>query len=495
MKKTTMKYNRLAIALSILCSSWGAAKPFKHTLKPNMTHVYNEQPTGASNFKEIFTEGMWYGRLRTHLFADKWAQELQYNGKEIRKDNTIVGIGGSLTYKTAFWHGLGATAGFYFTEGVGNLSRKKAYLYKVGKDAFSRYDRLKSGKRYIAVFAEAYLEYRYAHSNVKAGRQIFESFLTKSNDSKMIPNTFEGITLTSRDISDTVVKTAYLTRQKLRDHSRFHHLLAYGYEKDVPYSYYRENDDAGMHRGLTLEKLREKGIDDRVWIAEIENRTTDNLTLTANYTEVPDLLSSAILQADYAFEIGGWKYRPGIRYMYQFDNGAGAIGGVSKKTIATGYKDPTSLDSWLLGLRLDATCNAWKVHLGYTRIADKGDIIAPWRGFPTGEFTRLMGQYNWDANTKTYAAKIGYNWQRYDLNIVGGYAYQDFDDIKASVPADNNVATLEIMQGFDTQKHVYWKARYAHVWGDTQTPFPGKAGAYKLDPGYDELRVEIDYLF
>ena len=490
-----MKYGRLAIAVSLLCLSWVQAKPFKHTLKPNMIHVYNEQPTKVSNFNEIFAEGMWYGRLRTHLFVDKWAEELQHNGKEIRKDSAIVGIGGSLTYKTAFWNGFGATAGFYFTEGIGNLSREKTYLYKAGKDAFSRYDRLKSGKRYIAVFAEAYLEYRYAHGDVKAGRQIFESFLTKSNDGKMIPNTFEGVTVLSHDLPDTIFKAAYLTRQKLRDHSRFHHLLAYGYEKDVPYSAYRENDDAGMHRGLTLEKLHAKGIDDRMWIAEAINRSFDNLTLTANYTALPDLLSYAMVQADYAFESGGWRWRPGIRYMYQFDNGAGAIGGASKKSLVTGYKDPTSLDSWLLGLRLDATYDAWKVHLGYTRVADKGDIVAPWRGFPTGGFTRLMGQYNWDANTKTYVAKIGYNWHRYDTYVVGSYGYQDFDDAKAAVPADNNVATLEVMQGFGAQKRFYWKARYAHVWGDTHTPFPGKPGAYKLDPGYDELRVEVDYLF
>ncbi len=490
-----IKYGWLGLAVASLFAQAQTTAPFKHSLKPNMIHIYNEQPGDASNFKEIFTKGMWYGRLRTHLFVDTWGHELQIKGKDIRKDSTIVGVGGSLTYKTAYYNGFGATAGFYFTNGIGNLGSDEAYLYKAGKDTFNRYDRLTDGKTYIATFAEAYLEYRYSHTDVKVGRQIFETFLTKSNDGKMIPNTFEGLTVTTDDLPDTTFKAAYFTRQKLRDHSSFHHVLATGYVKDEPYSYYTQNDDAGMHRGLTLTKLEAKGIKDRLWIAEVENRSIDNLTLTANYTGVPQLLSSAMLQADYTFKSGKWTWRPGIRYMQQFDNGAGEIGGASKKLLIAGYKDPKSLDSWLLGLRLDGKYDAWRVHLGYTRVADKGDIIAPWRGFPTGGFTRLMGQYNWDANTRTYVGKVGYDWQQYDLKIVGSYGYQDFDDAKAAVPADNSVATLEVMQGFGARQQFYWKVRYAHVWGETDTPFPGVPGTYKLDPSYDELRVELDYLF
>ena len=181
--------------------------------------------------------------------------------------------------------------------------------------------------------------------------------------------------------------------------------------------------------------------------------------------------------------------------MQQFDNGAGAIGGASKKLLIEGYKDPTSLDSWLFGARLDAKVDAWKFCLAYTQVADKADIIAPWRGFPTGGFTRLMGQYNWDANTKTYTVKTSYDLRSYDMKVVGGYAYQNFDDRKAAVQADSNVATLEVMQGFGSKQHIYWKVRYAHVWGDDNTPLPGSVDKYKLDPSYDEFRFEVDYLF
>jgi len=490
----------LFLFLGLLYGKDELSNDIKSSLRPNMIHIYDRQPGTAESLRELFNKGEWYGRLRTHLFVDKWGTELQKNGISIRKDSSIVGIGGSFTYKTAYYHGFGATAGLYFTNGIGSLDRREAYLYKSGKDAFSRYDRLTDGDTYFATFAEAYLEYRYSHTHIKAGRQIFESFLTKSNDGKMIPNTFEGVSLVSHDMEATTLKAAYFTKQKLRDHSSFHHVLAYGYVPGSPledYTQYTQNDDSAMHKGLTLSRLEAAGINDRLIVLEAKNESIEKLALTANYTGVPELLSSSMLQADYTIEAENWTLRPGVRYMQQFDNGAGAIGGASLKgkKLSIGYRDPSSVDSWLFGARLDAKYDALSLRAAYTKVADKADIVAPWRGFPTGGFTRLMGQYNWNANTKVYVFMAGYDWKAYDTKVVGSFAYQDFDDAKMAVSADNDVLTLEVMHGFDTKQHIYWKARYAHVWGDDHTPLPGFAGKYKPDPSYDELRVEVDYLF
>ncbi len=315
----------------------------------------------------------------------------------------------------------------------------------------------------------------------------------------MIPNTFEGVTLVSGDIPKTVIKSAYLTRQKLRDHSEFHHIFAYGYQKDAPldqFTQYTQNDDSAMHVGLTLERLQARGIEDRLLVLEGKNTSIDDLTLFANYTAVPELLSSMMLQMDYRFDIGGWTVIPGIRYMQQFDNGAGEIGSASRKTITTGYKDPDSLDSWLLGARCDMTLDNLQLRLAYSKVADKADIIAPWRGFPTAGFTRAMSQYNWDANTKSYMFQAVYNIESFDhTRIVGRFAYQDFDDKKLAVQADSKVLTMDIMKGFDGASHVYMKLRYAHTMGEDDTPLPGFPDRFKADPSYDELRLEVNYLF
>lgn len=283
---------------------YGVENHQKHSLKCNMVHLYDENPSSVNTLGEMFSEGIYYGRLRFNSFGYKWHEALEIDGVKIRENHAIAGLGGSLIYRSAYLNGFGVGAGLYVTSAKGTLDNSEAYLYKAGKDAFSRYDNLTDDSNGIYTFAQAYLEYRYEESSLKIGRQIFESFLTKSNDTKMIPNTFEGVTLQSNSIPDTSLKMAYMTRQKLRDHSDFHHLLAVGDDESDPYAIYTENDDSVMHFGLELSKLEARGIDDRLIIVEVKNESMDHLTLHLNYTAVPNLIASGMVQADYKLSFG-----------------------------------------------------------------------------------------------------------------------------------------------------------------------------------------------
>ena len=477
-------------AMAVVYGGNGEVPGTKRTLKGNMTEVYHQLPLQVDSLNEMLTQGKLYGRLRLNSFIFGWEEE-----SAKRKDHFIAGLGGSFIYKTAYLNGFGATAGFYFTEARGSLDRDESNLYKSGKDTLSRYDRLSSGKQGITSLAQAYLEYKNTNFDVKLGRQIFESFLTKSNDTKMIPNTFEGLSFSSKYIPKTTLKAAYLTRQKLRDHSTFHHLFAYGDDPSDPYAKYSQNDDASMHIGLTESKLAAKGIDDRLVILDATNKSMDNLMLRMNYTAVPELISSAMIQADYAMHIGSLSVIPALRYMKQFDDGAGEIGGANLKTITDGYSDPKSLDSWLAGARIDLKQDVWKLRFGYTQIADKGDIVAPWRGFPTGGFTRVMGQYNWYANTRTIMIRADYDFDKAGLvpKLKGfmRFGIQDFDDNKPGVQADSDVITLDLLKAFESMPNLSMKLRYAHVFGDPLV----NGTIIKSDPSYDEARFEINYLF
>ncbi|MFT7823741.1 MAG: OprD family outer membrane porin [Sulfurimonas sp.] len=473
----------LAAALTTLAVSAGSPD-IKHTLKSNMQVVYRQTPPQVENLGDMLAKGEFYGRLRfNHFWSDKG------------EDHYVTGAGGSLIYKSGYLNGFGFTAGLYTTMNPWHMEDDDAASYKAGKDVLNRYDVLTEGKYGMSSLAQAYLEYQHPHLDLQAGRVIYESFLTKSNDTKMIPNTFEGAALYSNALPDTKLQAAYFTKQKLRDHTEFHHLLAYG---DDPYAKYTENDDSAMHQGLTLSRLNAEGIDDRLVILEAKNRSIDNLLLTFNYTAVPDLVSSAMVQADYTFTVeGGLKVKPALRYMQQFDNGAGEIGGANLKTNTFGYDDPNSLDSSLFGAKVDLSQNAWKLRLGYTKIADEGDLVAPWRGFPTGGFSRAMAQYNWYANTETYMVRADYDFDK--AGIVSGlkafmrYAVQDFDDEKPEVQSDSNVLTLDLLKEFDRLPGLYMKTRLAYVDGEDDTV--AGDGSLKKDSSYNEIRFEINYLF
>lgn len=489
------------ILIALLSTMYGVEDSKTHSLKCNMTHLYDEHPSEVDNISDMFSQGMFYKRLRFNSFGFRWKEEIEEDGIKIRENHAIAAIGGSLIYKSAYLNGFGVGAGLYMTSAAGSLDDSEAYLYKAGKGVISRYDFRTDGTASIISLAQAYLEYKNKNVSVKAGRQIFESFLTRSNDTKMIPNTFEGITLSSTFLPQTTLKMAYLTEQKLRDHSDFHHLLAAGDDDNDPYAIYSENDDSAMHFGLKLSELEARGIDDKLIIADAKNESIENLTLRMNYTAVPDLISSAMIQADYRFYLGGWSVIPGLRYMQQFDDGAGAIGGANLKIKTEGYNDPESLDSELYGARVDIVEDAFKLRFGYTKVADKGDIVAPWRGFPTAGFTRAMAQYNWYANTESYMVQLDYEFEEIsEFKIISRFVVQDFDDQKIGVQADSKVFTIDLFKGLG-ESPLYLKTRFAHVVGDSDTIVhdiivDGElTDVTKKDPSYNELRLEINYLF
>ncbi len=483
----------IASTLLLSTQAQAADNTPKRTLKANSTEVFNLMPGDADTLAEMFEKGEIYGRLRLNTFKHDWGTEV--DGKYL--NSWATALGASLIYKSAYLNGFGFTAGFYSSFNPWHMNIEDLAVIKT-KDTFSRYKVATGNGWSMATLAQAYLEYKNEDLSLKAGRQIVESFLTASNDTKMIPNTFEGVTLETSLIPDTQFKAAYLTKEKLRDHENFSHLLAYGDDPTDPYASWTENDDGAMHKGLTLSKLNAAGIDDNLVILEAINTTIDNLTLLINYTAVPDLVSSATIDAAYAIPLSnGMILTPGLRYLRQFDNGAGAIGGANLADKTLGYDDPTSLDGGLFGVKLELAKGAWQIGLGYTDVFDEGDLIAPWRGFPTAGYTRMMGQYNWNANTKTMAVYGGYDFGKAGL-IEGfqakmGYAIQNFDDSKPGVQADSNALTIDLIKSYKSIPNLYTKIRMGFIHGDTDTI--ALDGNTKADPSYRDLRFEINYLF
>jgi len=372
------------------------------------------------------------------------------------------------------------------------MSAEDVGYYKVGKGVLSRYDVATRGKYGISSLAQAYLEYKNDSTSIKFGRQIFESHMTKSNDIKMIPNTFEGITLDSKVLPKQHIKLAYLTKQKLRDHTSFHHLFAYD-DGDSQYDKWRENDDTAMHRGITLSKLKEKNIDDKLLLFEIDNGKKNDFSYMFNYTLIPELFSSATVDLTYKFPIDEFTVSPSLRYMHQFDHGAGEMGGANLKTKNIAYINAKSVEADLYGVRLDISKNRWKVRAGLSKVADKADIISPWRAFPTNGYGYTLLQYNWYANTIAYLLQGDYDFKEQKLHAQMRLGIQDFDDKKSGVQADSNVLQLDLIKQFEFLPNLYAKLRMVRVVGDDDTV--ALDGTQKLNPAYTDIRFELNYLF
>lgn len=491
------------VVLSINSYSFDEIEP-NHVLRSNMTHHYIITPQSANSLDEIFSNGMLYGHLRTNYF--RW----NYKDSAMKENNNkAFGIGGSLLYKTAPYKGsISLTTGFYYSNSpfkALRVSDDKVGIVRSGKDTFSRYDVKENGSWEMMVLAQAYVEYVCAKSKLRYGRQLFESTLVASNDNKMIPNAFEGFSFESKDIQKTTIKFAYFTKQKLKDHTTFHDVMTY---KDSSAEAWGNLDGGAAHKGLSYDNFRFLGkkVDHKLVVFSLNNRSIDKLKLDFSYTAVPEVLSLITAESSYIVNLGdGYALSSAIRYIQQFDDGGGDVGGSSihgalaidkNPTSNLGYKDRYSLDSNAWMGKLVLSKSAFRILFGYSQIADKADLVTPWRGFPTGEYTRAMGQINWLAATKTYATSIKYDFDKAHMlrgfTTIAGYTIQDFDETKqkADVQADSKVFSIDFIKQVTPQLDI--KVRFADV-ASRKRIYGSQAG--KDVDSYMEYRFEMNYLF
>lgn len=469
----------------------------KRRLKSSMEEVYLVHPEEASDFREWLSNGMWYGRLRFNHFAWQWEQE-----SESQKDHMTHGLGDSLIFRTANLKGWSLHMGFYGVEnpisGL-NPDKQDVGLVKAGKDMFNR-NAIRHGGTYdgdfgLASLAQAYLQYQMRGFTIKAGRQIHEGLLTRSNDTKMIPNTFQGLTASYQVNPNHQVTGSWFSRQKLRDHEDFHDVIAVNGWDD--------NDDSGRHKGLTSDRLNAADIHTDLRILGWNGAWNAQWKTDAWFYQVPDLFSSSSLELNFSQPMAAnHTFRVGVRAMVQTDDGAGTIGGAALSGVLAGqsgavdgYDTADSVDAAMLAARLTWLWQGGSLMLGYSDVNDKADLIAPWRGFPTGGYTRSMGQYHWEAGTRSWMLKTTLDLEKLSgmqgFRVAADTAWIDVDDEKilaGSVSAtDRWLVHLDLWYAFVGLPGL--EARMRALW------LHADASPSADDPSYRELRTELNYLF
>ena len=455
-----------------------------------MTVSYKKRPKRVDKFTKIFTEGIFYGRLRSHTFI--------FDGISNDTPHYAIGLGGSLIYQSARYKGFSFRTGLYGSQSLNQVKLEDIGDYHAGKDTFSRYAVATENRDYMMTLAQSYLSFKKHRVELKVGRFLLESAMLKSHDTKMIPNAFEGASLRISSFPNTKIQLAYITKQKLRDHEDFHRVLAYNDDPSTPYAQWRENDDGAMHQGLTTSKLDAKGIDDHLIVIEAKNSSIENSTLQASYTAVPQLLSTLMLEGSYKFKLAnGLKIKPAIRYLHQFDEGAGAIGGANLKTNTLGYANPNSLENDLFASRVDFIYGAGSLRLGYSEVQEGGDIVSPWHAQPTAGYSRAMSGFNWYANTKTTMIRADYDLSKAGLieglHLMSRYSMEDFDDHKPGTPVDTNILTFDIVKRFKENPNLFFKIRTAFTKEDHRVK--NSDGSFKKETSNNSVRLEINYLF
>ena len=491
MKKNLKKITFASAALLLLSqAAFAEQEQPRQALKTNGQLLY-KPVKNVDTFTELFTQGELYMRLRSNTFY------YGYDNTDASHDTQLIsGLGASLLYQSAKYYNFDFGVAGYASYAFFNSHAYPVDTLKSGHDLVSRYDFVNHNDKYMAVIGQAYLRYGDVKTaQVAVGRQLVETFYTKSNDTKIIPNTFDGVVVDTKAVPDTALRLAYLTKQKLRDHTSAHAVLMYGDSLSSPTSTgttakWSENDDSAMHKGLTYTALKTAGkpTDAPLITGDIHNTSMKNLKADASFYVVPELLSQIMLEGNYQIKMDGFSVTPGVRYIKQFDNGAGAVGGASYTNDTTGYKDATSLEAQMIAARVVTQIDNYKINLGYSNVLDEADLITPWRGFPTAGYTRSMARYNWRANTQGYRLELTMNENKTgvykELYVQTSVLYTDADESKKGV--DELYYYLGFVQNLPMLPDLQWRLRlgYAQYLQTTASKFNN------LD-----ARFELNYLF
>lgn len=453
----------------------------------------------ADDLASAFKEGKLDGRLRTHYIATDW-DDNSATGKS-GPDAHGLAAGGSLIYKTVPLRGFSAAAGLYTTQNPGGWTEKSdGTTANTSKDLFSR----GPGSTYnygtgYAVLAQAYLQYDIEKTKIKAGRMLMSNPYINPNDTKMIPIAIEGFEAVSSDLPNTTIQIDYADKIKERGMNYFGNMADTADTPDRLAAYYTTHygSPQGTH-----------GDAPDVLMAGIKNKSINNLELQAWGMHWADVVDQATLEANYGIKMGDLALSVGGRYIKQNDKGAGAIinpmGTATNQstTVAATHNGDSdnSVDTYLFALRAMASYQAARLSLATSHTSGDGDLIAPWRGFPTEGYTRSMTQTDWNANTRSYKGQIDYDFSSLvpGFSTILSYSYYDRDSSKRPY---QSMTDRGFQNGDTHQTNLDLMYKLAGEWKGTELKARlmdqnnEKTSLFIKETSNREMRLEVNYLF
>ncbi len=149
----------------------------------------------ANDLADAVAESKLFGYGKVMVVAD--------DKKGGRPDQHTPGFGGKLGIETGSFHGLGLKAAWYTTQDFGlrsdNPRETDAYMFDLDKTPYS-------------LWGEAQLVARLGNTTLTAGRQEIRSPLINSYEYRIIPNLFEAVSVENRDLPDTTLTLAHVSK-------------------------------------------------------------------------------------------------------------------------------------------------------------------------------------------------------------------------------------------------------------------------------------------
>ena len=279
---------------------------------------------------------------------------------------------------------------FSFVSGyVADVFRMGAVLY-TSQPLYAPDDRdgtllLKPGQKGYTVLGQIYGEFKFTDALFGAiGRKEYDTPFINRNDSRMTPNTFEGVTVYGRT----------------------------GGKDGAP---------EWRYGGGFISKIKERNSDDFVWMSRdagasvdrgvylggVSYRQGDASIGAINYYS-HDIINIFYTEAKYAFALPhGSKLSLAAQYADQRSTGDDLLAGVDFKT-----------HQW--GVKADLTFGGATLTAAYTDVSRNRSMISPWSGHPG--YTSVQVEDFFRAGESAALFKAAYDFSRHGAQGLSAYA-------------------------------------------------------------------------
>jgi imipenem/basic amino acid-specific outer membrane pore len=345
----------------------------------------------ADDLASAFKEGKASGQIRAFYITRDYEKR---NNDAGTPDRSGFALGGKLGYETAPLYGVSMGAMFYTTNGVGlkpdNSVRQEQSIYGTASST-------SSDRPDVTYLGQAYVQATMGKTTAKIGRQELNTPLAGMDDARMLPNLFEAAVVINKDVSDTTLIGAVVTRMAAGTFANVYSAAGVGSPLSLQ-SGYGLSWKTGEFKTMSKTALGD-GVQDRpVYALAAINNSVKGLTLQVWDYYAVDILNAIYAQADYKFHLG---IDAVASYQFWNENGIG-------EKMAGNVKGTLNAVKLALvpvkGANIYGAISKTEQQKGVGTLAN-GGMITPWGGTPgfvQGTVTRLgytAGTTAWKAGT------------------------------------------------------------------------------------------------
>lgn len=415
--------------------------------------VASSQTFAANDIETAFKESKILGQFRA-FYIDR-------NYQSGGNDRSAFAVGGKFGFETGSVNNLkfgvmAYTTNSLFQDNSPNNAHVDPSLFSKDKDN-------------VTYIGQLYLDYKYQNTQVKLGRQEINTPMAGMDDARMLPNLFEGVVITNKDLPKTTLIAAHFWNMAYGTFANGYSACSslglqsgYGCGGYTSLNQGLAKYDTGKFKNMGKQAIGESNSGVTAFVIIYEGIQNAKLQLWDYYAW--DIMNILYLQGDYTLKFSNVKTTLSLQYINETNVGD-KVKKVFGKEVGANYFGAKV--NFNLPVPIFENFNLYGAYSTSGKDKDKvlnGGVITPYGGTPgftQGTVTRL----GYVADTNAWKVGTSFNIIK-GLNLHLAYAYFNVgnDAIYAARTHDASETDWDLTWQCRLIKNLELKARGIYTW-------------------------------